>query len=142
MILSSEYIRGRLKQQWPDLRFIWPTNPLWNVEIDKWIPEIIEKCSVKHFIFTPGIFECENYARCFIARVYEFFYDLYHSGEYKSKWRPVFCFSMGVHSDIFGNVSVHGMVVIITESRVLLYEPQTDTYLEKNYEYVPFFITI
>jgi len=106
------------------------------------IPKIIEICSVKHFVFTPGIFECENYARCFIARVYELIYELKRSGKYKSDWRPVFCFSMGVTSDLFGNASVHAMVIIITETRVILFEPQTDTYLENNYAYIPFFITL
>jgi len=141
MIFTSEQIKDRLKKIWSDLVYIWPTNPNWTLDLDEWLLKIKEHCSVRHFIFTPGIFECENYARTFVANIYKYQYDLYHSGEFKPEWRWAVGYSMGVKADIFGNADVHGMVIIITETRVLVYEPQDDTYLDHNYQYVPFFVT-
>lgn len=141
MILSSEAIKAKLKDRWPDLKFIWPTNPNWILVADKWLPGIIANCSNRHFDFIPGIWECENYARGFVASAYKYQYELYQSGEFKPKWRWAIGYSMGIKSDMFGNAIVHGMVIIITETEVLVYEPQEDTYLANNYSYIPFFIT-
>ena len=140
MILSSDDIESKLKKIWPDLQFIWPTNPNWGLDVERWLPEITENCSVKHYTFINGVWECENYAHQFKANVENYQYQLYQHGEFKPRWRWAIAESIGVKSDIFGDGVVHGMNIIITESRVLVYEPQEDTYLENNYEYIPFFI--
>jgi len=140
MIFTSEQIKTRLKSIWRDLQFIWPTNPNWGLVSDEWLSMLKENCSVRHYVFIPGIWECENYAHQFKANVEKYQYELYQSGIFCPSWRWAVGESIGIQSDIFGNATVHGMNIIITETGVLVYEPQEDTYLENNYEYVPFFI--
>ena len=71
MIVSSEEIKAELKDRWPELKFIWPTNPNWTLVAGERLPKIIENCSTRHFVFIPGIWECENYARGFVANAYK-----------------------------------------------------------------------
>ena len=141
MILQSEAIKVKLMARWPELTFIWPTNPNWTLVADKWLPKITENCSTRHFAFIHGIWECENYARGFVANAYKYQYELYQTGGFTPEWRWAIGYSTGIKSDMFGNAIVHGMVIIITETEVLVYEPQEDTWLDNNYSYIPFFIT-
>jgi len=140
MTITSEHIRGLLKQTWPNLYFIWPTNPKWEDVSDYWMLEITANCSVRHMTSIPGIWECENYGHQFKARVEKYQYDLYQSEIYKPKWRWAIGEIIGIQSDIFGNPVVHEMNVILTEHGLVLYEPQEDVIKKSDYTFVPFFV--
>jgi len=140
MILSSEQIKVKLKEIWPNLKFIWPTNPNWTLVSDVWLPRIQENCRVNHYAFINGIWECENFAHQFKANVENYQYQLYMSGEFKPDWRWAVGQSIGLKSDLFGSTIIHGMNIITNETDVLVYEPQEDKFLENNNEYDPFFV--
>ena len=140
MILSSEQIKEKLKTIWPGLKFIWPTNPNWALVSDMWLPRIQENCRVDDYAFIDGIWECENFAHQFKANVEKHQYWIYQSEEFQPKWRWAIGESIGVKSDLFGSTIIHGMNIIITETKVLVYEPQENKFLENNNEYDPFFV--
>lgn len=141
MILeSSKDIKIRLRSVWPDLKFIWPTNRSWLLVSDEWMVNIIRACSVKHMTYIKGIWECENYADRFKSNAEEYLYNLYEAKRFNPKYRWAIGEAIGMKSDMFGNPFVHGMNVILTEKRVVIFEPQEDVFLENTYEYIPFFI--
>ena len=140
MIITSDQIRKELKDIWRDLQFIWPTNPSWPPMPDDLFPEVIEHCSVKHMVFTPGFWECENYAYRWMSNVEVYIYELYKAGKYKYKSRPLAGACIGLQSDIFGNVGTHGLDIVRLESGWVLFEPQTDIVTKDFYSYIPFHI--
>ena len=140
MIKSSEQIKDKLRIIWPGLKFIWPTNPNWTLVSDVWLPKIQENCRVDDYAFIEGIWECENFAHLFKSNVEKHQYWIYQSEEFQPKWRWAVGESIGIKPDIFGNAIVHGMNIIITEKKVLVYEPQENKFLENNNEYDPFFV--
>jgi len=140
MILSSEQIKDKLRKIWPDLKFIWPTNPNWTLVSDVWLPRMQENSRVDDYAFIDGIWECENFAHLFKSNVEKYQYWTYQSEEFQPRWRWAVGESIGMKSDLFGNTIVHGMNIIITEKKVLVYEPQENKFLENNNEYDPFFV--
>ena len=140
MILSSDQIKDRLRKIWSDLKFIWPTNPNWTLVSDVWLPRMKENSRVDDYAFIDGIWECENFAHQFKANVEKYQYWTYQSGEFQPKWRWAVGESIGMKPDLFGNIIIHGMNIIITETEVLVYEPQENKFLENNNEYEPFFV--
>lgn len=140
MILSSEQIKVKLKEIWPNLKFIWPTNPNWTLVSNMWLLAIRESCLVNDYEFVDGIWECENFAHQFKANVEKYQYELHQSGGFKPTWRWAVSESIGTKRDLFGNTIIHGMNIIITETEVRVYEPQEDKFLENNNEYDPFFV--
>ena len=140
MILSSEQIKVKLKEIWPNLKFIWPTNPNWTLVSDVWLPIIQENCRVDDYTFITGIWECENFAHQFKANVEVYQYFSFIKDEFKSQWRWAIGESIGLKSDLFGSKIVHGMNIIITENKVLVYEPQENKFLENNNGYDQFFV--
>jgi len=139
MIITSDQIRKILNKKWPDLKFIWPTNPNWTPISDVWISRIVQNCSVRGFEFVEGIWECENYTHQWKANVERFQYELFKSGEYQPQWRWPVAKCLGFDSDIFMNMGTHSLNLLITERDAVLFEPQEDKILTDS-AYQPFFM--
>jgi len=140
MILTSKQIKNRLRDKWPDLQFIWPTNPFWTPVTDEWLEKIIINCNARGFNFIAGIWECENFTHRWKANVEEYQYKLYVSGEYKPRWRWPIAKCIGFQDDVFGNRITHGLNLIIKPDEVVLFEPQENKVLDESYKYEPFFM--
>jgi hypothetical protein len=126
LMISSQQLKDELRNRWPDLQWIWPTNPYWSIISNDWLDKIIENCSVRHFKTIKGIWECENYAYQWKANVEKYQYELYDSGEYQPKWRWAVGECLGMQAGLFGGVVVHSVNVLRTEDGIKLFEPQED----------------
>lgn len=139
MIISSDQLKAEQVKIWPNLQFIWPTNPMWTAVSDDWFKKLIKNCSTTGFTSIPGIWECENYTHQFKANVEKYQYELYQSGEFKPEWRWAVGESIGIKKDFTGNTITHGMNIIRLESGIVVFEPQENTWKDEGYDYEPFF---
>jgi len=126
MLITSTKIKSKLRRIWPNLKWIWPTNPEWEVISEDWLNRIMERCSVRHMVTIPGIWECENYAHQWKANVETFQYELYQSGEYRPEWRWAVAECLGMQPGTFGGTMVHSLNLLVTDSGISLFEPQED----------------
>ena len=129
MILNGDQIRDKLKNVWHDLGQIWLTDPKYLTVTAAWLERIIEHCSVKDLKFDADVWDCDNFALQFHARVQLFQYELIQSSVLDAKcgWAIGEC--IGFSDGVFTS-GVHAQNIIITENGIVLFEPQTDTIIK------------
>ena len=139
MIITSEHIRGLLKQTWPDLSQIWLTDPHYEVMPFEWLEKAIKECSLKDLVFRRDVWDCDNYSLQLHARVQIYQYKLVLAGKSKSKhsWAVGEC--IGFNEGFLGT-GIHSQNLAITDKGIVLIEPQEGIIKDPDKSYVPFFV--
>lgn len=137
-ILSSERKRMMHQQMWPPLTMIWLTEPEYEIITVPKFKDIVTICSVAHLEYIPGIWDCDNYALQFHAKVQKYQYDEFKKGNAsKVSWAIGEC--MG--TKFIGQIMKHDINIALTDDGFYFVDPQTDEIWKGHEEGdAPFFV--
>jgi len=139
MILTSEHIRGILKQTWPDLNQIWLMDAQYEVIPMEWLEKAMKDCSISGLVFRKDLWDCDNYALQLHAKVQLYQYEMAIEGKLTSDHSWAFGECTGFNRDVFGD-GIHGKNLAITDKGIVLVEPQEMTISQPDEFYTPFFV--
>jgi len=124
---TSKKIRRRLKKFWPDLKYIWLTDPVYK---DTPLSDISKALSLwegelKKYAFKKNIMECEEFALFCHAFIKQ--HQIYNFND-KHNW----CYGECIVSKLLGFENVHSCNLFLTNNNIYMVEPQTGAYWEAD----------
>ena len=129
-IIKSKNIRTILKNNWPNLKFIWPTDSQYIVMDFDELKDVVKKCSVRGFSSDGELWDCDNYALQLHAKVQSHQYKLNKQKNLKMKnsWAFGECIGLNNNESLFqmGNPP-HAINIAITNNGIALIEPKDDS---------------
>ena len=130
MSISSSKIRSRLLRMWPDLVYIWLTDPIY-LPTPKGIKDVLElwEGELNKYAFKKNISECEEFALFCHAFVRQ--HQIYNYSD-KYNWAYGECMTKSSR--------VHSCNLYLTQSNIYMVEPQTGAYWEAAPEDEVFFV--
>jgi len=131
--ISSKKIRSRLTKMWPDLVYIWLTDPIYKPTPNN-IKEALElwEKELGKYAFKKNISECEEFALFCHAFVRQ--HQIYKYND-KYNWAFGECMTKG-------NGYVHSCNFYLTSNNIYMVEPQTGAYWEAKPEDKVFFVKL
>jgi hypothetical protein len=130
MSISSRKIRSRLLKLWPELVYVWLTDPIY-LPAPKEMKDVLElwEGELTKYAFKKNILECEEFALFCHAFV---------------RQRQLYCYN-DKYNWAFGECMtkrdrVHSCNFYLTSSKIYMVEPQTGAYWEATPEDKIFFV--
>ena len=117
-----------LKDNWPNLRFIWPTDPKYIIMDFEGLKDIVKSCSVKNFKSRGNLWDCDNYALQLHAKVQEYQYCLNEEPEIEmlNSWAFGECIGIPNKGTFCMANPPHAINIAITNEGIALIEPNND----------------
>jgi len=126
---TSDKIRKRLKEKWPELSDIWLTDGKYLLpEVSDLEPVFaLWNLQLHDFKYVQNLFECEEFALFFhaAAKKYQIF-----NREDPLNW----CLGECITKELLGFPMVHSCNLFLTKDKIYMIEPQTGAYWEANPE--------
>jgi hypothetical protein len=126
-----------LQTQWPNLTFIWPTDPTYKIITLKKLRAIVKKSSVSDFDYMGTVWDCDNFALHLHAMVQKTQYnEILTNGMEKIPW----AFGECMGTKFRGKEETHAINIALTDKGIYLIEPQTDAIWKASKRDLPFFV--
>ena len=132
MIITSDDIRKRIANLWPDIDMVLLTDRLYLIPKLRDYVDIIKKHSVKDLQFVPNIRECEEFSAKIVSDIRNGRAEKVLSNEINKDEMFNYCIgiAMGWKFKYYNNP--HTLVIFLTTDEVYFLDPQTDRFWEAD----------
>lgn len=126
MSTSAKGIKSRLTRMWPDLKYMWLTDPVYKpTPTDIVDALLLWEGELKKYSFKKNLTECEEFALFCHAFIKQ--YQIYNFSD-KYNWIYGECMT----KKLMGFESIHSCNLYLTSNNIFMVEPQTGAYWQAD----------